>query len=176
MADTMSREREAYMAVGRIVGAHGVRGEIKVKLLTDFPERFAPGSLLFLEEEGFQREVLSARPHKDMLLIKLSGLPDRTAVEPLRGKYLFILREEAMELDEDEYYEDELVGLVVETMEGDLLGELVEIIWTGANEVYVVQGPQGEVLIPAIAQVVQEVDLEEGVMRVSLLPGLMREE
>jgi 16S rRNA processing protein RimM len=161
------------MAVGRIVGAHGIRGEIKVKQLTDFPERFAPGSLLYVEEEGFQREVISARPHKGLLLVKLSGITDRTTVEGLRGRHLFIAREEAMALEEDEYYEDELVGLRVETMEGELLGQLTEIIWTGANEVYIVQGPRGEVLLPAIAEVVQEVDLDAGVMRVTLLPGLV---
>ncbi len=161
------------MAVGRIVGAHGIRGEIKVKQLTDFPERFAPGSRLYVGEEAFQREVIASRPHRGMLLVKLSGLSDRNAVEHLRGKYLFIDREEAMELEEDAYYEDELVGLTVETMEGELLGELMEIMWTGANEVYIVQGPRGEALIPAIAQVVQEVDLEAGVMRVKLLPGLV---
>ncbi len=161
------------MAVGRIVGAHGIRGEIKVKQLTDFPERFAPGSRLYVGEEAFQREVIASRPHRGMLLVKLSGLSDRNAVEHLRGKYLFIDREEAMELEEDAYYEDELVGLTVETMEGELLGELMEIMWTGANEVYIVQGPRGETLIPAIAQVVQEVDLEAGVMRVKLLPGLV---
>ena len=169
----MMAERESYLAVGRIIGAHGVRGEIKVRQLTDFPERFAVGALLFVEGEPFQREIVSSRPHKGVMLIKLSGMGDRNAVEILRGKYLFVAREEAMPLEEDEYYEDELVGLVVETTEGDLLGELVEIMWTGANEVYIVQGPRGEVLIPAIAEVVQEVDLETGVMRVRLLPGLV---
>jgi 16S rRNA processing protein RimM len=166
-------KREAYLAVGRIIGAHGVHGEIKVRQLTDFPERFATGALLFLEGESFQREIVSVRPHKGMLLIRLSDLNDRNAVEYLRGKYLFVPREDAMPLAEDEYYEDELVGLVVETMEGELLGELVEIMWTGANEVYIVQGPGGEVLIPAIADVVQEVDIETGVMRVTMLPGLV---
>jgi len=165
--------REDFLAVGRIIGVHGVRGEIKVKQLTDFPERFARGALLFVEGETFQREVVSARPHKGALLIKLSGMNDRNAAEILRGKYLFVAREDAMPLAEDEYYEDELVGLMVETMEGELLGELVEIMWTGANEVYIVQGPQGEVLIPAIADVVQEVDLDAGIMRVILLPGLL---
>jgi len=169
----MMAERESYLAVGRIIGAHGVRGEIKVRQLTDFSERFAVGALLFVEGEPFQREIVSSRPHKGVMLIKLSGMGDRNAVEILRGKYLFVAREEAMPLEEDEYYEDELVGLVVETTEGDLLGELVEIMWTGANEVYIVQGPRGEVLIPAIAEVVQEVDLETGVMRVRLLPGLV---
>ncbi len=164
--------KESYLAVGRVIGVHGVRGEIKVKQLTDFPERFARGALLFVEGETSQREVVSARPHKGALLVKLSGLEDRNAAEILRGKYLFIAREDAMPLGEDEYYEDELVGLTVETMEGELLGELVEIMWTGANEVYIVRGPQGETLLPAIADVVQEVDVDAGIMRVTLLPGL----
>jgi len=167
------RMRETYLAVGRMIGPHGVRGEIKVKQLTDFPERFATGSLLFVEGEPFQREIVSSRPHKGVLLIKFSGLDDRNAVESLRGKYLFIAREEAVVLGENEYYEDELIGLRVETMTGELLGELTEVIWTGANEVYVVQGPRGEILLPAIAEVVQEVDVEGGVMRVTLLPGLL---
>ncbi len=164
--------KESYLAVGRVIGVHGVRGEIKVKQLTDFPERFARGALLFVEGETSQREVVSARPHKGALLVRLSGLEDRNAAEILRGKYLFIAREDAMPLGEDEYYEDELIGLTVETMEGELLGELVEIMWTGANEVYIVQGPQGETLLPAIADVVQEVDVDAGIMRVTLLPGL----
>ncbi len=169
----MTNGRETYLAVGRIISAHGVRGEVKVKQLTDFPQRFAAGALLFVEGESFQREVVSSRPHKGVLLIKFSGLNDRNAVEPLRGKYLFIAREDAMVLGEDEYYEDELIGLRVETMAGEFLGELTEVIWTGANEVYVVQGPRGEALLPAIAEVVQEVDVEGGVMRVTLLPGLL---
>jgi len=169
----MLNMREAYLAVGRIISAHGVRGEVKVKQLTDFPERFAAGSFLFVEGETLQREVVSSRPHKGVMLIRFSGLDDRNAVEPLRGKYLYIAREEAMTLGENEYYEDELVGLRVETMTGELLGELTEVIWTGANEVYVVQGPRGEALLPAIAEVVQEVDVEKGVMRVTLLPGLL---
>ena len=168
-------QREAYLAVGRIIGIHGVRGEIKVKSLTDFPERFSPGALLYVEGETIQREVLSARPHKGALLVKLTGMNDRNAAETLRGKYLFVAREDAMPLAEDEYYEDELVGLQVETMEGEVLGELMQIMWTAANEVYIVQGRRGEILIPAIAEVVQEVDLEQGVMRVALLPGLIED-
>lgn len=169
----MNRQKKAYLAVGHVMGAHGVRGEIKIKSLTDFPERFAPGARVFVEGETFQREIVSTRAHKGALLIKFAGLSDRNAVEALKGKYLLVARENAMPLDEDEYYEDELVGLRVESVEGEYLGILAEIIWTGANEVYIVRGDQGEVLIPAIADVVQEVDLDAGLMRVTLLPGLL---
>ena len=170
----MTTNLEAYLAVGRIIAPHGVRGEVKVRLMTDFPERFTPGAHLFIEGEARQRQVVSVRPHKGVLLIKFSEMNDRNVVESLRGKHLFIPRDEAMPLAEDEYYEDELLGLQVETMAGEHLGELVEVMWTAANEVYVVQGQQGELLLPAIADVVQEIDLEQGVMRVTLLPGLIR--
>jgi len=165
----------AYLAIGRIVGPHGVRGEVKVKVLTDFPERFDVGSRLLLEGESARREVLSARPHKGMLLVKFSGVADRNAVAALRGKYLFVPREEAMPLGKDEFYEDELVGLRVETMTGESLGEVADVMWTGANEVYVVRGAKGEWLLPAIADVIQSVDVDAGVMRVTLLPGLLDE-
>jgi 16S rRNA processing protein RimM len=169
----MGVQKAAYLAIGRITGAHGVTGEIKVKSLTDFPERFTAGTLLFVEGERFQRKILSVRPHKGMLLISLSNLKDRTAAELLKCKHLFVAREDALPLEEDEYYEDELVGLQVETEEGEHLGELIEIIWTGANEVYIIHGARGEVLIPAIADVVQKVNLEKGTMKVKLLPGLI---
>jgi len=166
-------KQATYLAIGRIVGPHGVRGEVKVKVLTDFPERFDVGSRLLLEGESFQREVLSTRPHKGMLLVRFSGLPNRNAVEALRGKYLFIDRNEAMPLGENEFYEDELVGLRVETMAGAYLGELAEVMWTGANDVYVVRRDKSEWLLPAIADVIQVVDVDAGVMRVTLLPGLL---
>jgi 16S rRNA processing protein RimM len=167
------REQQTFLAVGRIVGAHGVRGEVKVKLLTDFPERFVAGAYFFIENEKQPREVVAVRPHKGLLLIRFAGIDNRNKTESLLKKYLFIPRDEAAPLGEDEYYEDELLGLQVETVAGQLLGELVEIIWTGANEVYVVKGAQGEILLPAIADVVQSVDLDNGIMRVTLLPGLI---
>ena len=167
----MTQEQQ-FLAVGRIVGAHGVRGEVKVKSLTDFPERFVSGAQFFIENEAAPREIASVRPHKGMLLIRFVDVSTRNNAEALQKKHLFVPRDEAMPLGEDEYYEDELLGLQVETLAGEALGELIEIIWTGANDVYVVKGAQGEILIPAIADVVQKVDLASGVMQVSLLPGL----
>ncbi|RME80729.1 MAG: 16S rRNA processing protein RimM [Caldilineae bacterium] len=162
-----------FMVVGRIRAPHGVRGELRVEVMTDFMERFAPGSRLFVEREEESRQVEAARPHKDVMLVKLEGLDRRSDVETLRGRYLLVPRGEAMPLPPDEYYEDELVGLRVETAAGEWLGEVVEVWWTDANEVYVLQGPYGEVLLPAIADVVREVDLEARKMIVTLLPGLL---
>ena len=167
-------ERATHLAVGRIGGAHGIHGELKVEVLTDFPHRFEPGSRLFLEGEEVEREVVSARPHKAYMLVKLKNIENRTEAQQLRGLHLLVHRDNATPLPEDEYYTDELVGLRVITTEGVNLGELTEVLWTAANEVYVVQGGYGEVLLPAIADVIQEVDLQKGEMGVRLLPGLVQ--
>ena len=168
-----SAKRVSHLAVGRIVGAHGLHGEFKVDVITDFPERFRPGAELILEGEAEPRRLESVRRHKNFLLVRLSGLSTRSDVEQLRGLHLLVRRQEAMPLPEGEYYADELEGLAVITDTGIELGSLVEVMWTGVNEVYVVQGSFGEVLLPAIAEVIQEVDLEAGRMFVHLLPGLV---
>lgn len=161
-----------YVAIGRILAPHGVRGEIRVEIMTDFPERFAPGSQLLIEGESGRCTIVSARPHKGALLVLLDGYQDRTQIERLRGRHLLLPRGEAADLPEGEYYADELEGMTVVTTDARVLGRLVEVLWTGANEVYVVQGDYGEILLPAIAEVVQEVDVARQQMIVQLLPGL----
>ena len=163
-----------YFVVGKIVGAHGVRGEVKVTLLTDNPERFEPGARLFMEsEEGLVPvKVVSARPHKGMMLIKLASVPDRTAAELLQWRKLLILESEAMPLGDHENYAHDLIGLRVETDHGEALGEIAEILFTPANDVYVVAGPGGELLLPALRDVVLQVDLEAGKMLVRIPDGL----
>jgi len=163
-----------YFVVGKIVGAHGVRGEVKVSLLTDNPERFRPGARLFLalEEGPVAVEVVSARPHKGMMLVKLASVPDRTAAELLQWRRLLIPEVEVMPLGEHENYAHDLIGLSVETVTGEVLGEVMEILFTPANDVYVVSGPRGELLLPALRDVVLRVDLEAGKMVVQVPDGL----
>jgi len=165
---------ERYLAIGRITGPHGIRGEVKVQILTDYPERFRPGAEVYLGDEvnAHLVEITGVRPHKRALLVKLASVPDRTAAELLRGQLFLIPEDQAMPLDEDENYAYDLIGLAVETVEGEALGELVEILFTGANDVYVVSGPAGEILIPALRTVVLEVDLTEEKMVVALPDGL----
>jgi 16S rRNA processing protein RimM len=163
-----------YLAVGRIVGLHGIRGEVKVELLTDFPERFKAGAKLYLGSESEARpiQVEGARPHQGMMLVKFAGVTDRDAAEELRQALLLIPEDEAMPLADDENYAHDLIGLQVETQEGRVLGRLTEILYTSANDVYVVRGPAGELLIPALRQVVLTVDLAAGRMVVTLPEGL----
>jgi 16S rRNA processing protein RimM len=169
---------EGYMAVGLITTAHGLRGEVKVELHTDFPERFIPGMDAYLGESLEKVTVSAARPHQGQMLLQFEGTEDREAAEELRGLWLFIPEDEAVELEEDTYFVHDIIGLSVQTADGQLLGTVKEVLFTGANEVYVVatpDEPSREILLPAIADVVKEVNLEEGILTVELLPGLLDE-
>jgi 16S rRNA processing protein RimM len=168
----------SYLAIGRISGAHGIRGEVKVEVLTDFPERFKPGARAYLgvgtdDPEARLVRVVAARPHKGGLLVKLDIVPDRNAAELLRDQYLLIPETEAMPLGDHENYLHDLVGLQVETADGRHLGALKEILITKANDVYVVNGPGGEILLPALRDVVLRVDLPARRMVVALPEGLL---
>jgi 16S rRNA processing protein RimM len=171
---------DGYLAVGYILGVHGLRGELKVELFTDFPERFAPGVQLFIGEELHETEVISARPHQKYLLLRLAGFSQREDAETLRGSWIFVDENEAVELEEGSYWVHDIIGLTVQTEAGEILGEIQDVLFTGANEVYIVQ-PVGtinagrELLLPAIEEVVRKVDLDAQMMTVHLLPGLLDE-
>lgn len=170
-----------HLAVGRIAGVHGLRGELRVETHTDFPEeRFALGQSLLLGDSLEAIEVVAARPHKGQMLVRFENIETRDDAEPLQGTWLYIPEETAADLEEDTYFVHQIVGLTVQTTEGKKLGTIKDVLFTGANEVYVVQPNDGinqgrELLVPAIADVVQSVDLEAGVLTVQLLPGLMEE-
>ena len=168
-----------FLAIGQVVSAHGIRGELKVEILTDDPDRFRLLDQVWVGldgEEPLSTPIESHRLHKRHLLLKLAGCNDRTTAETFRGLLIQIPFEEALPLEEDEYYEYQIVGLAVWTVAGEHLGQIEEIIYTGANDVYVVRGdhPRQEILIPFLADVVLEIDLETGRMVVELPEGLPR--
>ena len=120
-----------------------------------------------------------ARPHQGQMLVQFAETNDREAAEALRGLWIFIPESEAVTLEADTYYIHDIVGLAVQTEAGQLLGTVEEVLATGANDVYVIKTPgetPREILLPAIAEVVKEIDLATGVMTVTLLPGLLDEE
>jgi 16S rRNA processing protein RimM len=164
-----------FVAIGRIVQPHGVRGEVSVEVLTDFPERFDTIEVVYLgsASEAEARQVKTSRWHRDRVLLSFEGCEDRTAAEELRGLLVQIPAEEVMPLPEGEYYAHDLIGLEVLTVEGEALGRVNDILFTGANEVYVVVGPRGQILLPAITDVVERVDLSAGQIVVRLMDGLV---
>jgi 16S rRNA processing protein RimM len=168
-----------YLVVGQVVGAHGTRGELRVTILSDDKHRFGLLERIFIgleDEEPVAYPLESHRLHKGMVLLKIRGLDDRTAAETLRGYLIQIPLAEAIALEEGEYFEHQIIDLEVWTVSGQYLGSVEEIIYTGANDVYVIRGPEPnhrQILVPAIEEVVLEIDLEAGRLVVELPEGLV---
>jgi len=169
------------MAVGLIVGAHGLRGEIRIELHTDFPERFTPGAELFLGDDLAVAQIMSARPHKNELLLLLEGVQDRTGAEALRGTWIFIHEQDAVELEDGAFWVHDIIGMSVQSTDGQELGRVTDVISAGsANDVYVVKPIASinrgrDLLLPAIPAVIQAVDLDSRLITVSLIPGILDE-
>jgi len=169
-----------YLVVGRVLRPHGVHGELRVEIITGFPERLAQHDYFFLAHPDSPEDVRrypaeEMRQHKETLLLKLAGCDDRNEAELLRDMLVQIPVEEAVPLENGEYYDFQIVGVKVETDNGEWLGQVTEVLETGANDVYLVRGPRGEVLLPAITDVVRELDMEARRMVVHLLPGMLAE-
>lgn len=169
-----SSSEPRFLVIGEILKPHGVHGEVRVMPHTDLPERFTWLKEIHLGEDDPQLvPVESVRFHQNLVLLKLSGYDSREACAVLRGQLLLIPEDEALPLAEGEYFLYQLVGLAVYTDEGEHLGSLVEVLETKANNVFVVRGSRGEVLLPDIDEVVLEIDFEAERMLVHLLPGLL---
>ena len=157
------------VVVGVIIGAWGLRGDVKVEAHSDYPDRFAPGSSVYLDNE--RCVILRVHGHKVGYVVGLDGVPDRTSAELLRGKKLTVPASELPELDDDTFFYFDIIDMAVRTTSGDELGRVEEILSAGGNDVYVVRGAGKEMLIPAAREYVVEVDVERGIMTVSLPDG-----
>ena len=168
-----------FLRVGIITSPHGVRGEVKVFPTTDDVMRFKKLKKVFVDEKGAytERKVQRVKFFKNMVILKLEGIESMNDAELYRQCDLLVDRENAIPLEEGEYYIADLIGLRVISDEKEDLGKLTDVMQTGANDVYVVEGPaHGEILIPVIDDCVLDIDLEKGEVLVHLLPGLIDEE
>jgi len=166
---------DKWLIIGQVHGAHGTGGEVRVAILTDFPEeRFVPRAFIYVGEKHDRYQIERVRHTPRGALIKLAGINTRTEAEGLKQAYLMIRSEDALPLPPDTYYHHQIEGLAVSTEAGEFIGTVREILSTGSNDVYVVQGElYGEVLLPATKEVVLSIDLEAQRMTVRLLPGLL---
>ena len=176
LAGSPDQGEPVFLAVGRLRRPHGVRGEIRMDLLTDFPERLKPGVQLYIGDDKNPLPLHSCRVHKGGLLVSFAGLADRDQIGELRNQLVFVQADDRPPLPEGDFYHHEMIGLRVIGETGADLGELVEILETGANDVLVVRPESGkDLLLPAIDEVIQAIDLPAGELRVKLLPGLLPE-
>jgi|GEM_PF-9934 len=167
---------ERDIVIGKVVAPVGIRGEVRVFPLTDFPERFEPGTELSMRlEKGETRKVLieTSREHRGAFVLKLRGVDTRNDAEDLRGSEFIIDADNLGELSEDSFYLFDIIGLKVVTEDGRDLGEVTEVLQGGANDVYVTSI---NLCIPALKDVVARIDVAEGVMVVRPVPGLLAED
>lgn len=179
MSDSVGQPQPEYLLVGEILRPHGVQGELRVRLLTEYPERIPQVPSLFLgagvdARSTLEVHVVSMRMHQGFALIKFREYADRTQAERLRGQYIMVRLADAVPLDEGEFYLYQVIGLAVRTEDGQDLGTVAEVLETGANDVYIVHGDRyGEVLIPVTTDTIIQTDIPGRLLTVRLPAGLL---
>lgn len=164
------------LQIGTITGTHGIHGEVKVYPVVDDPSRFRLLKDIFLETdtEQLKLEVAGVKYAKQLVILKFSGLDSINDVEKYRGCSLFVTREDAVPLEDGEYYIADIIGASVVTEDGAALGTLKDVIETGANDVFTVAMPDGrELLLPAIKDCILDISPEDMRITVHMIPGLM---
>jgi 16S rRNA processing protein RimM len=159
--------------VAQVLAPHGIRGELKCRVITDFPrQRFRRGNTVLIDGES--HVIQGARLQGRFVLLKLEDVADRDTAETLRNKDVQIRAEDAVALPRGQFYWHQVIGLRVEDASTHQpVGTVADILETGANDVYVVRGERGEILVPAIKDVVKEIDPAAGRMLIEPLPGML---
>ncbi|MFH1007345.1 MAG: ribosome maturation factor RimM [Candidatus Latescibacterota bacterium] len=169
-------EEDPYITIGVITKPAGIKGEVTVFPLTDFPERFATRPRIFARRKGepkFELQIVHAREHGRMVLVQFAGIETLEEAERLRDTELFLPEAEAMPLPEGTYYTFELIGMDVVTEAGHRIGRLSDVWRMPAQDVYVVDQEGKEILIPALLSIIRKVDLAQRRMTVNLPDGLL---
>lgn len=169
-------ESQELIKIGKINGTHGYKGTVKVEPLTDFLQRFKDLQKIKISQRDTVAELIieTCNLHRGKLLIKFKGIDTIEEATKYRNAFLNISAHELYPLPEGTYYHFQLIGMKVYDLEIGYLGQLIDILETGANDVYVIKSEvYGEILIPAIKEVIREVNLTDVSMQVKLLPGLL---
>ena len=168
-------EADDFLLIGRVAGAHGIKGALKIFSFAESPSVFDSGSLIHLRGNRGGEESYTVRwvkSHGKGVLLSLEGVDDRTQAESLIGAELFIEKKLLPELEEGTHYWFDIIGLSVYTKDTEYIGQITSIIPTGSNDVYVVQDEDKEILVPALESVVIDIDLKKKRMTVDLPEGL----
>lgn len=167
---------EEYFEIGQIVNTSGLKGEIKIKPFTDDITKFETLKTIYisLKNELKEFEIEKVRYSKNMVFLKLKGIDTIEEAEGYRNLYLKIHRDSTKKLEQGSYYIVDIIGCNVYTEQEEVLGNIVDVFQTGSNDVYVVKNEEGrQILLPAIKEVIKEVDIENKRIIVNLLEGLM---
>ena len=161
-----------FLAIGRVLRPHGVRGELRLEVYTGSPAHLNDVETVYVGDKQSPQPLESSRLHQKILLIKLAGCDTREQADDFRGQVIAIARADAAPLRAGQYYHHQIIGLTVISDDGEQLGTVSEIIETGANDVYVVKNDDEELLLPAISSVILKIEPPQ--MVVHLLDGLRR--
>jgi 16S rRNA processing protein RimM len=170
------KDRGDWVTIGKVVAPFGIRGELKVRSFTDIPDRFVTLDTIHLSPNYVSYKIEGVRPYKgdDMLLLKLAGVDDATTAEDLRESDVCVPLSALPQLPPNSYYQHDIIGLRVFNLDGTQIGVIDEIMFTGGNDVYVVKAPDSrQILIPAIKDVIKQIDLVRHVMYIEPIRGLL---
>ncbi|MBR1824572.1 MAG: 16S rRNA processing protein RimM [Ruminococcus sp.] len=164
--------KKEYLEAGKIVTTHGIRGEVKIMPYTDTPDLLAEFDRLFVGKNKDEIIITRSRVQKNTVIAKIEGVDTPEAAEKLRNKVLYMHRDD-LELDDDTYFIQDLIGIEVRDADtNEVYGTIVDVMQTGANDVYVIKGENREYLVPAIADVVVSTDIDGSLMTIRPLDGL----
>lgn len=168
--------KKQFLEAGKIVNTHGIKGEVKIMPYCDSPELFCEFDRFFMGRDFNEINVERSRVQKNMVIAKLEGVNTPEDAEKLRNKMLYMHRDD-LELDEDTFFIQDLIGMTVKNADnGRVYGVIDDVLQTGANDVYTIKGENKTYLIPAIADVIAETDLENDIMLIHELEGLFDED
>ena len=160
-----------FITIGKILSPWGTKGQLKVAVATDFPQRFAPSSKVYIDQRP--ATIDSVEWHKGKAIIKLNTIDSIEDAEKLQGQLVEIHHSQLQLLPEGQYYHFQLIGLEVRTTQGESLGKISEILTSPSNDTYVVNGARGEILVPATEDVVKSIDLDKRCLVIEPIKGLL---
>jgi len=167
----MKLSEPEFITVGQVLSPWGIKGKLKVEVVTDFPQRFTPSSKIYINRRLMT--IDSTEWRKGKVIIKLDTIDSIEDAQRLWGQPVEIHHSQLKPLPEGQYYHFQLIGLEVWTTQGELLGNITQILAAVSNDNYVVHGARGEILIPAIEDVVKSIDLNQGHIVVDAIKGLL---
>ncbi len=168
--------KKQYLDSGRIVGTHGVKGEVRIEPWADSPEFLASFKTLYLDENGADKLKVRSRPHKNVTLCKIEGVDTIEAAERLRGKIVYIDRDD-VKLGEGVHFVQDLLGLEARDIDsGEVYGTLTDVLRTGANDVYEITKNGKTYLVPVIPEVVRQIDTDNGFVLLAPMKGIFDDE
>ncbi len=173
----MAQQNETEWAtIGKVVAPFGIHGELKVRSLSDIPDRFAELEIVYLGPTHVQHRIISTRPSKgDIMVLRLADIDDANTAEAVRDFEISIPISQLAKLPPDSYYQHDIIGLQVYTLGGRYLGKIVDIMPTGSNDVYIIESASDskQILIPAIKDVIKQVDLNRQMMYIEAIQVLL---